>query len=148
MAHGLGLGQRFMFVGERSDLGQVYPSFDIFVLPSLTEAMPMALLEAMAAGLPVVATTVGAVPEIIGNSNAGALVEPGNSDALAEGIRGFLLSHARRQQVGAQARMRIEARFSASTMAKEYVNLYQQILLRRTGREATTFRRPARRDAV
>jgi glycosyltransferase involved in cell wall biosynthesis len=146
--HGLGIDQKFVFAGERKDLAQVYPSFDIFVLPSLTEGMPMALLEAMAAGIPVVATTVGAVPEIIGDSGS-TLVAPGDPGALAAGIRGLLLDKARRQEAGVQARIRVENRFSASAMATQYVDLYQHILLRRrTRNEATTFPRSARRDAV
>jgi glycosyltransferase involved in cell wall biosynthesis len=146
----LGIERQFLFAGRREDIAQVYRSFDVFVLASLTEGMPMVLLEAMAAGLPVVATKVGAVPEVIGHPSAGTLVEPGDSNALATGIRDFLASKTRREEVGANAKMRAEDQFSASAMARKYVDLYQQVLLRQsTRKKATTVSAsPAKRDAM
>jgi glycosyltransferase involved in cell wall biosynthesis len=143
----LGIERQFIFAGQRQDMAQVYRSFDVFVLPSLMEGMPMALLEAMSGGLPVVATSVGAVPGVLCGPDLGHLVPPGDSEALAAGIRPFVLDRAKRESVGAAAKKRVEEHFSASAMARKYVDLYREILVRR-GRDAASFSATTRKDAI
>ena len=127
----LGMEGQFLFTGQRHDVEQIYRAFDIFVLPSLEEGMPMALLEAMAAGLPVVATKVGGVPDIVNDPSVGTLVDPGDANAIATGIRDLLNSRSQREEIGSNGRKRVEESFSAAAMARRYVELYQQVLLRR-----------------
>ena len=91
----------------------------------------MALLEAMAAGLPVVATKVGGVPDIVNDPSVGTLVDPGDANAIATGIRDLLDSRSQREEIGSKGRKRVEESFSAAAMARRYVELYQQVLLRR-----------------
>jgi glycosyltransferase involved in cell wall biosynthesis len=129
----LGITGQFLFTGERNDVDQIYRSFDVYVLPSFQEGMPMALLEAMAAGLPVVATKVGGVPDLVCDPSVGTLVEPGDPTAFAAGIRGLLSDQSRRERMGSNARRRVEDHFSAAAMARNYGELYQEALLRRSG---------------
>lgn len=93
----------------------------------------MALLEAMAAGLPVVATKVGGVPDLVCDPSVGALVEPGDPAAIAAGIRDLLRDQSRRERMGSNARRRVENQFSAAAMARNYAELYQEALLRWSG---------------
>jgi glycosyltransferase involved in cell wall biosynthesis len=146
----LGLTGQFLFVGERSDLNQIYRSFDVYVLPSFQEGMPMALLEAMAAGLPVVATKVGGVPDVVCDGSVGTLVEPGDPNALARGIRDLLSDQIRRELLGSNGRRRVEEQFSAAVMARSYVELYQEALLGRSdgNRASVAATSPAKVDVV
>jgi glycosyltransferase involved in cell wall biosynthesis len=132
----LGMTRQFFFMGERKDVAQIYRSFDIYVLPSLQEGMPMALLEAMAAGLPVVATKVGGVPDLVRDPSLATLVEPGDPSALAAGIRDLLTDPSRRERMGLNARRRVEEDFSTAAMAQRYVELYQEALRRRSSRKS------------
>jgi glycosyltransferase involved in cell wall biosynthesis len=125
---------RFLFTGQRNDMDQIYRSFDVYVLPSLEEGTPMALLEAMAAGLPVVATKVGGVPDVVNDPSVGTLVEPGDPNAIATGVRDLLSEQSRRKRIGLNARARVEEHFSAAAMARRYAELYQEALFRRSAR--------------
>ena len=87
-AHELTLGGAVEFLGYREDVSPVLGSLDLFVLPSLTEGIPLALLEAMAAGLPVIATAVGGVPEVVEDGTSGMLVPPGDAAALERAMLG------------------------------------------------------------
>lgn len=82
----LGVTSSVDFLGERVDASNLLPEFDILVLPSLIEGMPNAVLEAAAAGIPIVATRVGGVPEVVRDSHTGLLVEPGSSPCLARAL--------------------------------------------------------------
>jgi glycosyltransferase involved in cell wall biosynthesis len=142
-----GIERQFVFAGQRQDMARVYRSLDVFVLPSLNEGMPMALLEAMSASLPIVATKVGAVPNILSTPEIGSLVAPGDAEALAAAIRMFIVDPARRESVGREAKKQVEERFSAAAMAKKYVDLYSEILVRK-GENARRFSPSTRNDAV
>ncbi len=146
----LGMTGRFLFAGERNDVDQIYRSFNVYVLPSFEEGMPMALLEAMAAGLPVVATKVGGVPDLVCDPSVGTLIEPGDPTALATGIRDLLSDQSQRELMGSNARRRVEEQFSAAAMARNYVELYQVALLRRTGgnRASVAATSPAKMDVA
>ena len=96
----LGLADRFVFLGFRSDVAAVLQAVDIVCLPSLAEGFPLAVLEAMAAGKPVVATPVGGVPEAIVHNETGLLTEPAQPDALASAIEKLVSSEDLRQRLG------------------------------------------------
>jgi peptidoglycan/xylan/chitin deacetylase (PgdA/CDA1 family) len=96
----------------------------VFVLPSLTEGIPLALLEAMAARLPVVATAVGGVPEVVVHGESGILVPPGDSAALGDALTALLAQPERRARLAEQAQRRVGERFGLEAMARAYRRLY------------------------
>lgn len=124
----LGIADHVMFVGRRDDMPEVYASLDLLVLPSLQEAMPICLLEALAAELPVIATRVGSVAHIVIPGETGTLVEPGDPAALAAAIVDSLndLSGARR--MAQRGRRHVEQFYSDKAMAAAYLDLYAQAL--------------------
>ncbi len=123
----LGLQDNVLLAGRRNDMPGVYASFDAFVLPSLDEGMPIALLEALAAGKPVVATRVAAVPKIIVPESTGLLVEPGDISSLRAAISRLLADANLRQQLGRQGHAWVKERFSSEAMAAQYLDLYQEV---------------------
>jgi glycosyltransferase involved in cell wall biosynthesis len=129
----LGLAQRTFFTGQRSDMPGVYASLGVFVLPSFSEGMPVSILEAMGAGLPVVATRVGAIPELIEPGRTGILVEPGNAAALSNAIMKLLDDPQLARRLGDAARWRAAEEHSAVAMARRYLSLYQRIRRGGTG---------------
>ena len=108
----LGLQKNIHFTGHRNDLVDIYASLDVFLMTSTTEGMPNTLLEAMAMGIPAVATTVGGIPELLPDGEGGYLVEPGNAQALAEHVARLINDASLRQSLGIAARHRIEKHFS------------------------------------
>ena len=100
-AHRLGVADRIVWAGQRSDMAGVMASLDLCVAPSLHENMPMVVLEAMAAGVPVVASAVGGVPECVVPDETGLLVRPRDSDALAQAVIELLADTDRRRAFGA-----------------------------------------------
>ena len=96
-----GLGGQVKFLGWIDDLTSVLPRWDVFVMPSLEEGFPIAALDAMAAGLPVVATSVGGVPELIEDGKTGWLVPPRDAEALASRLRLLLCNPELRLSMGA-----------------------------------------------
>jgi len=119
----LGLADRFLFAGFQSDAPAFLAGMDIFVLPSLNEGMGRVLVMAMALGKPIVATRVGGVPELLGNGEAGLLVPPADSAALAEAIGSLLGDPARSQALGEAGRRRAP-RYSAKAMLEALAKLY------------------------
>ncbi|MGZ6140468.1 MAG: glycosyltransferase family 4 protein [Myxococcaceae bacterium] len=120
-------GAEVRFLGFVRDVGQVLAAADLLALPSRTEGLPMAVLEAMAAGLPVVASSVGSLPEVLGDG-AGWLVPPGDVAALRDAL-GRLGDPLERASVIRTARARVEARYGAAAMARAYrERLYQPVL--------------------
>jgi len=130
----LGLEGKVIFAGARSDLGGVYASLDVFIMTSFNEGMPLALLEAMAAGLPVVATSVGAIPSLIPDASKGALIEPGSSAAIVQAITPLLRDGELRRRVGENAREHVRENFSAGRMAERYLQLYAEAAQQRASR--------------
>lgn len=130
-AHAHGLADRVRMLGARDDPERLYPLFDCFVLASLTEGLPLALLEAMACERPVVASAVGQIPEVVEDLPA-LLVPAGDSDALCAAMRNAL---ARRPPVPA-LRQRVVARYSVTRMARQYAELYQELGGRRASQAA------------
>jgi glycosyltransferase involved in cell wall biosynthesis len=116
------------FLGWRPDLPQLLPSWDIFALASFDEGFGIAALEAMAAGLPVVATAVGGVPELVSDGNTGFLVPRGDVAALAARLRVLLLDPERRLAMGAAGRARARAEFSIERMVSAVAAVYDDVL--------------------
>jgi sugar transferase (PEP-CTERM/EpsH1 system associated) len=123
----LGLQDRVRLLGHRSDIETVMAALDIFVLSSRSEGLPMAILEAMASGLPVIATRVGGVDEVIDEGSTGLLVEPKSPEALAEAIGSLAGNRARRERMGAAGRARAIREFSLDTMVADYQRLYFEV---------------------
>lgn len=117
-----GLAAHVRFAGVRTDTERIYPMLDCFVLPSLTEGMPLAVLEAMACAKPVIASAVGDVPRLLAGSEYARLVPPGDRAALIAALR----ETERRSDPA--ARRHVEARYSVMTMARQYAELYQELL--------------------
>jgi sugar transferase (PEP-CTERM/EpsH1 system associated) len=122
---GARLGDRASLLGQRDDIPDVMRTFDIFVLPSLGEGMCNTILEAMAAGLPVVATSVGGNPELVADGVTGTLVPPRDADALASAVTRYAADERLRAEHGAAGRRRVLAEFTLERMAERYMDLYE-----------------------
>ena len=133
LARSLGIEDRVVFTGSRTDMPEIYASLDIVVLPSLNEGMPMCLLEALAAAKPVVATRVGAIPRIVVPGITGLLVEAGDESGLAAAILRLLRDPELSAQCSSNSRRRATERFSCEAMAREYIGLYEEALASRSG---------------
>ena len=134
----LGVGDSVRLLGERDDVAQLLARADLVVLSSTSEGMPMCVLEAMAAGLPVVASAVGGVPEIVRDGETGILVPPGEPAALAAAIGALIADPARRRRLGEAGRRRAEAEFDVASFRRAHVELYRS-LLRARARPAPGF---------
>src|SRR5207249_9115782 len=108
----LGLGSRVRFTGFRRDVPAILSEMAVCVLPSLTEALPNVLLEAMAAGVPVVATRVGGNEEVVAQGITGLLVPPGKAEPLANALRALLENPGRASEFGRAGRQRVRELFS------------------------------------
>lgn len=126
--HQLGIDGQVRFLGLRQDIPRILALIDVFVLPSLSEGLSMAILEAMVSGKPVVATNVGGNPELVENGETGCLVPPKDSHALAERLVFLLTNSVRGSQFGRKGQLRAQGRFSLQTMVREYQALYDQCI--------------------
>jgi glycosyltransferase involved in cell wall biosynthesis len=135
LASVLGIADRVSFAGHQSDVATYYTMADIVVLPSHTEGSPNVLLEAMAAGLPVVATTVGGVPEIAEDNCNALLVQSRNSGALAAAIDRLLDDESLRRRLGNSARTRTWD-FTPEAYRDSMIGTYLKVLGRETGSHA------------
>jgi len=124
----LGLQERVRFLGVRADVADILRASDVFVLSSDYEGNPLSVLEAMAAGLPVVSTAVGGVPELVQDGATGLLVTAGDAHALAEAIVQMGRDPMRRAVMGDAARQTALQRFDVRVMSRAYAALYQQLL--------------------
>ncbi|HME91545.1 MAG TPA: glycosyltransferase, partial [Myxococcaceae bacterium] len=123
----LALQRSVHFVGECTDVAPLLQACDAFVLPSRTEGLPVALLEAMAVGLPVVATRVAGTQQLLQDSVTGALVPSEDPVALAERLL-ELGNRARAQSWGQRARKHVQAHYSLDVVADRYVAMYEKLL--------------------
>jgi glycosyltransferase involved in cell wall biosynthesis len=124
----LRLDSRLQLLGLRSDIGDLLAAADLWVMPSLSEGLPMALLEAMFAGLPVIASNVGGIPAVIEDSVNGALVPPSNPIALVARLADFLRAPVAAKELGERARMKAQQEYSVRRMAERYVALYSNAI--------------------
>lgn len=112
------------FLGFREDVPDLLQALDVFVLPSLSEGLPLSVLEAMAAGRAVVATAVGGIPELVLPGETGLLVPPSDPEALARAILALLRDRDLAEKLGSLGRERVEEEFSLNGMVESYHGLY------------------------
>jgi glycosyltransferase involved in cell wall biosynthesis len=139
LATRLGIENALVLLGRRGDMPRVLKSLDVFVLPSESEGMSNAVLEAMAMQCPVVATAVGGNTVVIEDGATGYLVEYPDSAALAERVTALLGDRALRERIGKAARERVVALYSAAAMVAQIEALYDG-LLARDGRDGASTR--------
>ena len=125
------LAGRVVLGGRFGNIPKLLNAMDVFVLASLREGMSNTLLEAMASGLPVLATRVGGNPEVVEEGRSGWLFSPGDVEALSEHLYQLAVHSAVRCRLGAAARQRAVERFSLERMLQEYENLYHELARRR-----------------
>jgi glycosyltransferase involved in cell wall biosynthesis len=123
-----GLGDRVELLGERRDVPDLLAAADVFVLASRSEGAPLSVLEAMAAGLPVVASAVGGVPELVAAGETGLLVPPGDPAALAAALARLLDDATLRRRMGAAGRSRARDRFDLPALRAAHLELYAREL--------------------
>jgi glycosyltransferase involved in cell wall biosynthesis len=131
-ARNLGLGSAVKFFGDRRDISAVHASMDVAVLTSDSESLSNVILEAMAAGLPVVAYRGGGNPELV-NEQRGVLASPGNEAEFADAVVRLLSEPAKREQFGRNARVFVQQNFSLENVLQRYADLYQALLRRKSG---------------
>jgi len=132
----LEIEDNIIFAGYSKDIRNALVEFDVFVLPSTTEGMPMALLEAMAAGTPVIASRVGAIPTIVIPNQTGLLVEPGDVRSLEAALLQYLRDPAFAGKMGASAAEMVHSRYSSAKMAQSYLDVYRRTITGRRLRAA------------
>jgi glycosyltransferase involved in cell wall biosynthesis len=126
-ARELGIAGSVSFLGVREDIPEILSSVDVVALPSLSEGLPMVLLEAMASGAAVVASRVGAVPRVVDDRVNGILMSPGDVCGLTVALLDLLRSKQLRLGIGQEARKTVELRFSAPAMAQRYLGVYRSV---------------------
>ncbi|SHK12775.1 Glycosyltransferase involved in cell wall bisynthesis [Desulforamulus aeronauticus DSM 10349] len=124
----LSLQKRVIFAGKRENIAEILSIMDIFVLPSVTEGLPLSILEAMAAGKPVVATRVGGVPEAILEGKTGLVVAPKDPEALAVALAGMLSERDKLNRMGANGQKHVAEKFTIKHMADKTMELYAHLL--------------------
>lgn len=140
----LGISDRVAFLGHRADATALLPRLDAFVQPSLSEGLSNSLLEAMAAGLPIVATDIGANSEVVSHGRSALLVPPGRPEALAEAVVELHRCPGLSADLARGARERVRARFDLRRSAERYLELYCALL---AGEPLPRLDRPARHAA-
>ena len=127
-----GLADRFLMLGERSDVAQVLPAFDVFALPIRYEGLPCAIVEAMRCGIPVVASSVNSVPDLVIPGRSGVLVPPGRPDLMAEAIDGLLDDPERAERLVAGAAVLAGETYDAERLAVVLDEVYRSGLTAHT----------------
>ncbi len=123
----LNLNRAVIFTGMRRDVPQLLKAMDVFALSSVSEGMPLTVLEAMAAGLPVVATEVGALPELVEEGKTGFLVPMRHAVAMADRLEEFLANRQFAKSFGEAARHKVEREFTLERMLRSYAELYESV---------------------
>ena len=131
LGHDLGISSQVRFIGQRNDVDQFLKAADVFVLSSLSEGLSVALIEAAASGLPIVATDVGGNCEVVKAPESGRLVPVGNPPALAASLIEILQSEPLRVQMGQASRAIALEKFGIAQMTDRYVALYEDAIRRR-----------------
>lgn len=125
----LSLGEQVLFLGRRSDIPVLLRLSDVLVLPShaVVETLPLVVLEAMAAGVPVVASAVGSVPEVVRDGETGILIPPADSQALAEAVTRLINHRALAREMVEKAKRLVESRYTDVRMVDGYVTLFERL---------------------
>jgi glycosyltransferase involved in cell wall biosynthesis len=118
-----GLEGRVLFLGERTDVAELLAASDLFILPSLWEGMSLAMLEALASGLPVIASDVSGTRQVIRDGEDGLLVAPQDAAGLGAAMSGLLSNPARARELARTGRARVEC-FTLERRARAYLELY------------------------
>lgn len=126
LAEKLGIASRVRMLGWRRDVPELLGAFDVFLLTSLWEGLPRSLVEAFLSGVPVVASHVDGVGELVEDGKNGFLAPPGDVDSLASSVVRLLTNESLRQTMANQARASV-GEFSAEKMVKDYSDLYEQV---------------------
>ena len=134
----LGVTDRVVFLGFREDVGDLLAASDLVVLPSLREGLSIALLEAMAAGKPIVATSIGSQREVASRADMARLVRPADAPALSEAIVRLAGDEALMARLGASARALYESRYTENRMLQSYKQLYFELWRAKCPAEALT----------
>jgi glycosyltransferase involved in cell wall biosynthesis len=132
-----GLGDCAWLPGERTDIPEIMRGLNCFVLPSMAEGISNTILEAMASGLPVIATAVGGNTELVIEKQTGLLIPPSNSAALAQAIVDVACNPENGVIMGHNARRLVEERYSLSAMVRNYQQMYDRLFFQRTRQVAT-----------
>jgi len=140
-ARQLGLGERVLFLGDRRDIPAVLASLDISVLPSASESLSNAIIESMAAGVPVVANRVGGNPELV-TENRGILAEPNDVGGLAAAVDRLLQDELMRIELGRQAKRFAQENFTIENMRRRHEELYAELLSKKGWRPRQVSSRP------
>jgi glycosyltransferase involved in cell wall biosynthesis len=128
LAEASGGAARVHLLGYRADVPDILAAADIFAMPSLSEGLPLAIIEAMFAARPIVASRVGGIPDAVEDGREGLLVAPGDSAALGHALERLLASPALRTSLGAAAQRRAEAEFTTARMTDRYEQIYRSLL--------------------
>jgi len=128
MADRLNLTPRIVFAGQRADMANVYAGFDIFVLPSLNEGLPMTVLEAMAASRPVIASNVGAIHTVVRDGETGLLVDPKDVVGLRAALDRLLSDPELSSRLAIQGNAWVRRHFTSDAMAENYLRMYESVL--------------------
>jgi glycosyltransferase involved in cell wall biosynthesis len=127
-AHELGIMRDTVFLGYQEEVAPLYAAFDALVLPSSNEGTPVSVIEALAARTPVVATRVGGVPDVVREGDDGFLVDPGDTDALAERLARLATDPQLRERMGDAARNRVLSRYAVDRLVDDVDRLYRSLL--------------------
>jgi len=130
----LGIDGRVKFLGHREDIQDLLAICDVFVLPSLSEGLPVSVLEAMAASKPVVASAVGGNKEVVIHGETGLLVPPADPTALATAIQSILSDPGFAARLAAAGNERVQKQFSAETMVGKITQIYDELIVQRRTR--------------
>lgn len=122
------LGERFRFLGMRNDIANVMAALDLLVVPSLNEGMGRVILEAGAAGIPVVASKVGGIPDVVDDAKTGVLVPPKNAEAIAEVVGALAADPDRISRMGNAARNKIVPEYGLEQMVRKIEALYEALI--------------------
>lgn len=128
MVDDMELSEKVLFTGYLNNAGDYIPNFNVYVIPSLTEGLPITLLEAMKAQIPVVASRVGGIPEVLDNGKCGILVQPGNSENLFETLLRFYHNQNEFHRLSQKAYHRFIQNYTSSQMALSYTKLYTHVI--------------------
>jgi glycosyltransferase involved in cell wall biosynthesis len=127
-AERLGLASRVHFAGARRDLGNVLAAIDVFVMPSLWEGLPLSLVLAMGAGLPVIASRVAGIPEVVHHEQSGVLVTPGDAGELSDALVRVITNAAFGASLGRAAKTFVVPRFGVDGYIASMTALYRRLL--------------------